>query len=65
MKTAFEDGSGDDLYAVEGDARVAGDMPEDSPTYCVACSLLRGGEYGGGAGVTTEHFISQRPKSRA
>jgi hypothetical protein len=37
VKDAFDDGSGDDLYAVAGDPRVAGDMPEaGSSAYCEA-----------------------------
>jgi hypothetical protein len=27
-KTGFDDGSGDDLYTLAGDSRVAGDMPD-------------------------------------
>jgi hypothetical protein len=64
----FEAGSGDDLYWLAGEARVAGDMPErTSSLEIIDARWLRGGEYGGGAGgVTTgtrsasSHFDNPR-----
>lgn len=50
----FEAGSGDDLYWLAGEARVAGDMPErTSSLEIIDARWLRGGEYGGGAGGVT------------
>lgn len=50
----FEAGSGDDLYRLAGETRVAGEMAERTSSLAIIdARWLRGGEYGGGAGVTT------------
>lgn len=53
-KTGFAEGSGDDLYWFAGEDRAAGEMPVEGSSACINdARLLRGGEYGGGAGTTT------------
>ena len=50
----MEAGSGDDRYWLAGEVRVAGEIPDGgSSASIIEARLLRGGEYGGGAGTTT------------
>jgi hypothetical protein len=66
-KVGFETGSGDALYRLAGETRAAGDMPERTSSLEITdARWFRGGEYGGGAGVTTgtalasPHFDNSR-----
>ena len=64
--TGFEMGSGEALYTwlFAGD-RVDGDKAEaGSSANIMDARLLRGGEYGGGAGTTTIAYVSPRNSSR-